>query len=195
MLIHVLVVLTIAIAFMGLVVHEKNINLLKPVEEATKKGFVWLGENSYLGAVIKKGIKAHKADIKKQKLEEYKAFLEKSLKEAGVKVNVIWGGDYSWSPVSVEIPPESLHDARRVLRLTLGSWNDTIEPGSCEENCLTKKFELAVSYQPKEDLQIPTVIRTKYDLDSLPKGLLKEGCRVEKETTTRVTCSIHCEAA
>lgn len=194
MTVEILVVATILLVTVSLIVDELNLNIYRPVGNAVNAGLLWAGDHTLFGQVVKKGIEVRKKEIEAEELKKYKEHILKMMKDAGVPCSGVYGGDYDWSPVAVHIKPEGLHDARRVMRLIVGSWNDEIVPGSCEEDWSTKKHVLSVSYHPKEELKRKTTINTKYDLDNLPKGLLKEGCRVEREYKTVMTCAVRCAA-
>lgn len=194
MAIEILVVATILIASVSLILEEMQVDIYRPLKDSLNSSLLWAGEKTLLGQVVKKGIEVRKKEIETEELKKYKEHILKMMKEAGVPCSGVYGGDYDWSPVAVHISPEGLHDARRVMRLIVGSWNDEIVPGSCEEDWSTKKHVLQVSYHPKEEMKRKTTINTKYDLDNLPKGLLKEGCRVEREYKTVMTCAVRCAA-
>lgn len=193
-MVEIIVVSFILLGLTALFIEEFNLDIYKPVRVKTVDALIYLGEHNTFGQIIKKGIEAKRRDDFLARLKEYKEHLKTLLKQAGIEVPYIYGGDYDWSPVEISIDPEQLHEVRRVLRLVVGSWNDKIEPGSCDEDYRGIHM-LRVYYVPKEEMPFPTRIVTKYEIDNLPKGLLKEGCRVEKETITRVTFSVRCEAA
>jgi hypothetical protein len=192
--ITILVVAMILLASVSLILQETQTNIYAPVHALFVKTVTYLGDHSMLGRTIKKGMMVLAIEKETADLKAYKDNIERLMKEAGVKFSGVYGGDYAWAPVAVHIDPKSLHLARGVMRELFGSWNDEIVPGHCDEDYSTKKHMLHVSYDPKEELERKTRISTKYDLEDLPKGLLKEGCKVEKEYVTTVTCSVRCAA-
>jgi hypothetical protein len=141
------------------------------------------------------------AVAKKQQEEQLKLYRDK-IKEMfcsrGHKQVNVYGGDYSWSPVHVYLNGCSLHEARQIMRLMLGKWEDKAEPGGCEEEGWgdDKKHMLTVYYTPPqlEAMKYPTKLVMKYDINDLPPGLLKEGCEIIREQKVTVSCSVRCAA-
>lgn len=163
-------------------------------KQRVKKVFIdrftaW-GEKNYLGSTIKEGLKVKAIQRQVTEKNAFKQTFEQLAKNSGIKA---WAsGDGSqWWPFYWEIAPEDLHAARMALRAHFGSWNDEIEPGECRQT-YDGRFVLQVTYRGKGDLPYHVALRTEYDLENLPKGLLKETCKVVKEEKVTVTCSVVC---
>jgi len=198
MAIEILVVATILLVSVSLILEETQTDIYRPLRGATNKAFLWAGEKTFLGQVVKKGIEVRKEEIKKAEIESYREKIKAMFHARGMKNVTVFGGDYDWNPVTVYIKRDQLHEARQVMRLVLGKWNDKVEPGSCDEEGWgeDRKHMLTVYYVPpyKKEMKYPTRITTKYEIDDLPAGLLKEGCEVIREETVKVSCSVRCAA-
>ena len=183
---------TALLVCMALLVEEKGWDVYAPIRNAAVDSFTYLGEHNFFGQIITKGLEVRKRELRDQHRKEFKAMLQSRFKDTGIYIGGLYGsGEHSWDSLDLRVMPDELHRTRQILRETFGSWNDTILPGSCTE-ASDGVFLLRCNYVPKEKLPYYLSIEIDYDIDNLPKGLLKEGCKVETHTETRVTCSVVC---
>jgi hypothetical protein len=181
----------VLLASMAILVEEKE---LKPWTRVGEK-IIAGASKGYLGQVLKEGIKVKTEKDREARLETYTALLKKLFNDSNMTYVYVGGGSHNWSPLSVHIAPNQLHSARMLLREFLGRWTDKIEPGTCDMDYSTQKHVLHAYYVCEDQAgEFPVRIATKYDLEKLPKGLLKEGCEVRREETVTVQCSVVCAA-
>lgn len=149
------------------------------------------GSEGYLGEIVKEGLKVKKAAKETADKDAWKKALTAFLKTKEISC-YIGGNGVSYYPFAVQVDAHMLHATRMALREYFGSWTDEIRPGECYED-YDKVHKLRTEYwYTKNDLPYSVCISVKYPLDALPKGLLKEGCKVIREEKVTVTCSVVC---
>jgi hypothetical protein len=181
-------------------IDEKNIDIykhLKTARVATKKAI-----DSYVDDVLRECFRNNKyvqgyRKIKNDALEaEEKASKELLVKAFQEQIHLAkkFMDDtthincYGCTDVTIySYEPEDLFTIRKILKKICGNWNDKIDRHYCSNDKLTVYYKGSRHYQP-----FNITIDIVYDLDKLPDGILKEGCKVIKETTTTETCRIEC---
>jgi hypothetical protein len=156
---------------------------LHPFQAAFKK-FVYLKikENIYVKhfALMLESIEKEKENLK---IKEYKEKLKQILIDNNIKVRLVFGDN----PLVIWIHEKDLSQLRRLLRNTYGEWSDKIDRTFCSGESLD------VRYKALKKTPVPLEIEVDYDINNLPQGLLKPGCRVEREVITSESCRIVCD--
>jgi hypothetical protein len=184
----------------ALILDETNTNIYRHVttaKVATKKAI-----DSYIDDVLRECFRnnkyvqlyrKNKADLEKERADEAKKTLVTAFQEEiTLALKYIdtphYINCYGTTDVTVySYHPADLFTIRKLLKKICGNWNDKIDRHYCSNDKLTVYYKGSRHYQ---DFNI--TIDIVYDLDSLPDGILKDGCKVIKETTTHETCRIEC---
>jgi hypothetical protein len=133
---------------------------------------------------LKRGLELERIEKETLKVEVYKKELLEILSLNKIPNRLVFGVN----PIIVWVHERDLHTLRTFFRKHFGSWTDKIERTSCTSSILDVRY--------RGTSKTPTLIEIEvdYDIDNLPPGLLKPGCRLEKEVETYESCYIVCES-
>lgn len=167
----------------ALLIQELN---LHPVVNLRDKGWKWAkgkyASNILMRAVVS-GVSTYdnrQLEIKREALKEE---LKAHFKKQGVKTTWVYG----WSEIYMVTNRDNLRQVRNSLREFFGSWSDKVDSTGCGEGTVDVRYR-----STKKVCAFDVDIRVKYDLDDLPVGLLKPGCKIIRETQTVESCRIEC---
>lgn len=164
----------------------------------------WGGEG-FLGKTVKNVITQYESDRKEAAAREvreaagkvrthHKEKLTQALKDADISVYDEYGTGDKGYPLAVRVPADKLSQARSTLRAFYGLWSDHIEAVSVEK-CWNddwsaqKNFVIAKFLGPEVAGHYLALV-VRYEMDAVPVGLLKPGCKIEaKEPEFTVTCA------
>ena len=156
-----------------------------------------------MGKTVKSVVKQYQADQKEiidrearvlaqEITNAFKEAYMKIFKDAGIIAKDEYGQGSSGYPISVRIAPEDLSPARAALRAYYGSWADKIESVSIDKEWKSDWSEqrnvCKASYLGPEIEDRFYAFSVWHEMDAIPKGLLKPGCKIEEEISYSVTC-------
>jgi hypothetical protein len=142
-------------------------------------------ENKYVQTYRKVREETAKAEAEVKIREEVTRLIAEINAAIGLLETTHYAGCYGSTALNVYCIPTQLSAIRRILRKVFGEWSDKIDGHYCSGN------ELNVTYRGLK-CTVPTNISVTYDINELPDGILKPGCKVIKEVVTTETCRIEC---
>lgn len=177
---------------------------LKPIIAAELQVQVeaWGGQG-FLGKTVKLVIKQYEKDQKEEadrlvRAEEAKvttalkeAYMQ-IFKNAGITAKAEWGSGSVSYPIAVRVAHEDLSSARKALRSAYGSWNDKVEEVSIDkewkDDWSVQRNVCKAKYLGPQICDVYYALSVWHEMDAIPEGLLKPGCKIEEDIRYSVTC-------